>query len=583
MATSEEGEVVSKPRVSIRSLNGRTCHFDVTEDTTVEQLKHIIAEEVEVPVERQRLLFQGKILTDGQLLKDAGCFNKVVHLVKRAELPSNTSNPPPTASVSDTPTAPLPGATGAGVVFGGFPFMGAQQIFNNVWTMTPPTTTATPTSTGPSPGTNANSSQPTQGARPIRTVPGILWETRHLLQICGDALDRFDRGESMNIQDSSQSSPPGPPPSVSVSSSLLGDLYQTLVTVYERLIPLLREEARFLQEDRDLGEEETARRDRVSDCVRAVLERLHVCKIHLMNVSVSTSQPPPRTIQPVTRNRRRVTPHMTHVQVHINPSHHTQSNVTSSTTTSSDPTPSAPATGESSSSTTTPAPVQDPPPQPVMASSPADLTNIFAQALSSIFPVNLPADGAVPHNITGEAVIIQNGVVNSIPFGPGAGAGPMPSLFPPGLSIIELARSLYPGFIDDPGEDIFSRLLLLLCGMFTVDQLRGIVNGRVECLQGMYQRVKEFVTNVLVTGSEPAGEEQRRRGGELLATSTVENIKGLFEALPSQENLNFKEVFVKFFKSHFYTAITLILDSRNEDIETSNNENRLVYFSIISN
>ena len=580
MATGEEGEVVSKPRVSIRSLSGRTSHFDVTEDTTVEQLKHIIAGDMEVPVERQRLLFQGKILTDGQLLKSTGCFNKVVHLVKRAELPANTNNPPPTTTTaSDTPTAPAPGTTGAGVVFGGFPFMGAQQIFNNVWSMSnPTTTTAAPASTGPSPGTNAASSQATQGSRPIRTVPGILWETRHLLQICGDALDRFDRGEDMNIQDPSQSPPPGPPPSVSVSSSLLGDLYQTLVTVYERLIPLLREEARFMQEDRDLGEEERTRRDRVSDCVRAVLERLHVCKIHLMNVSVSTSQSPPRTIQPATRNRRRVTPHMTHVHVHLNPSHHAQSNVPSS-----NPTPSAPTTGESSSSTT-PAPAQDLPPLPVIASSPADLTNIFAQALSSIFPVNPPADGttqsAVPQNITGEAVIIQSGVVNSIPFG--SGAGPIPSLIPPGLSIIELARSLYPGFIDDPGEDLFSRLLLLLCSMFTVDELHGIVNGRVECLQGMYQCIKVFVTSVLVTGSDPAREEQRRRGGELLATSTAENIHGLFEALPSQENLNLQEVFVKFFESHFYTGISLILDPRNEDIETSNNENRLVYSSLIS-
>ena len=117
--------------------------------------------------------------------------------------------------------------------------------------------------------------------------------------------------------------------------------------------------------------------------------------------------------------------------------------------------------------------------------------------------------------------------------------------------------------------------------MFTVEQLRDIVNGHVECLQGMYQRVKEFVTSVLVTGSGPAG-EQRRKGSELLATSTAENINGLFIALPAQENLNLREVFVKFFESHFYTAITLILDPRNEDIETSNSENRLVYLLLFS-
>ncbi|KAI6646434.1 hypothetical protein LOD99_12556 [Oopsacas minuta] len=594
MADSEGGEGSPKPRVSIRALSGRTCHFDVKEDTTVEQLKHIIAGDMEVPVERQRLLFQGKILTDKQLLKAAGCFNKVIHLVKRAELPANPPVPPSsTTSASTTPAGPAPGNNTAGVVFGGFPFIGPHQIFNNVWNMTPPSSTVTSTNsasttttttTSTSTPTGPGNPHPAHGPRSNRGVPGALWETRHLLQLCGNTLDRFDRGESIAPQDPVQHQNPGPGPSVSVASSLLGDLYTQMAAVFQRLLPLFREEAQFLQEDRVLEDEERVRLERVSSCIRAVLERLHVCEVHLLNVSVSCSQAPPRTVQATPRNRRRVViqapHHMAHVQVNINHSNQGHPNVP--------PPGTAPNSAPAGTNPDQPPPNQEqsppnPPLQPLTAPSPTELTNIFVQALSSILPgaVNPQTDGsmqtsAVPHTITGEAVIIQNGLMNRIPIETGSGATPHPlsAGLPQGLSIIQLARSLYPGFIDDPGDDIFSRLILVLCNALTVEQLRDVVQGRVECLQAMYQQIKEFVLSVLATEANCVEAERRLRGGKLIAESAVENMEGLIESLPPQEGLNMKRTFINFFQIHFHTAITLILDPRNQDIEASNTENR---------
>ena len=576
---------MSKPRVSIRSLSGRTCHFDVTESTTVDQLKHIIAGDMEVPVERQRLLFQGKMLHDGQILKEVGCFNKVIHLVKRAEPPATSAPPAPppvgTADASAPTTASGTSAT-SGVIFGGFPFIG-PQVLNNVWSMGQPLILPAPTGSVPTAGANAptagaNAPPPLPNPRANRSAPGIMWDTRHLLQICEGLLDRFDRGETINPQEQTQLSEPGPGPSISVSSTLLGDLYLQIVGVYSRLSPLLRELGRFMQEDRVLGEEERAAEERISNCIRAVLGRLHVCEVHLLSLSVPLSQAPPRTVHMTNRGRRRVviqTPHMAHVQVNINQPNATQVP------------PPVPAPSATSDATVPPPP--DAPPHPLLVPSPAEISNMFVQAISSIFPgVQASADGsqtngsAVPHTITGEAVFIQNGVVNNIPLG--TGAGPLPPLLPTGIpqdqTVIQLARLMYPGFVEESGEDIYSRLILLICNLVTVAQMREIRQGRVERLQEMYPRIREFLLTELLPEGSASGEVDRESAGRRLAESTVVNIDGLLEALPAQEGLNIKETFINFFQSHFKKAITLILDPRNEDVEASNTENRSASFYI---
>ncbi|CAF0981590.1 unnamed protein product [Didymodactylos carnosus] len=61
---------------------------------TVQQFKERLRNELNIPVERQRLIFQGKVLQDETKLADSNIQNKTVHFVERAEPPpsQNTNN-----------------------------------------------------------------------------------------------------------------------------------------------------------------------------------------------------------------------------------------------------------------------------------------------------------------------------------------------------------------------------------------------------------------------------------------------------------------------------------------------------------
>ncbi|KAL3314098.1 hypothetical protein Ciccas_007292 [Cichlidogyrus casuarinus] len=56
-----------------------------------------------IPVERQRLIFQGKLLLDDKTFREAGVCDKVVHLVQRSP---PEDNPPPPDTEPDTTEAP---------------------------------------------------------------------------------------------------------------------------------------------------------------------------------------------------------------------------------------------------------------------------------------------------------------------------------------------------------------------------------------------------------------------------------------------------------------------------------------------
>lgn len=58
--------------ISLRTITGETHNIeDVDESWTVSQLKEHIADKVDCPTDRQKLVFAGRILADDQVLSDA--------------------------------------------------------------------------------------------------------------------------------------------------------------------------------------------------------------------------------------------------------------------------------------------------------------------------------------------------------------------------------------------------------------------------------------------------------------------------------------------------------------------------------
>uniref|UniRef100_A0A8B9XNA6 Large proline-rich protein BAG6 n=1 Tax=Bos mutus grunniens TaxID=30521 RepID=A0A8B9XNA6_BOSMU len=116
-STSTTMEEPDSLEVLVKTLDSQTRTFIVGAQMNVKEFKEHIAASVSIPSEKQRLIYQGRVLQDDKKLQEYNVGGKVIHLVERAppqtQLPSGASSG--TGSTSATHGGgPTPGTRGPG-------------------------------------------------------------------------------------------------------------------------------------------------------------------------------------------------------------------------------------------------------------------------------------------------------------------------------------------------------------------------------------------------------------------------------------------------------------------------------------
>ncbi|MCW3466974.1 ubiquitin-like protein [Chitinophaga nivalis] len=71
-------------QIYIKSLSGATITLEVEETDSVEKIRELIADKTDIPPGWQRLIFAGKQLEDGRILRDYNIKHQAtIHLVVR--------------------------------------------------------------------------------------------------------------------------------------------------------------------------------------------------------------------------------------------------------------------------------------------------------------------------------------------------------------------------------------------------------------------------------------------------------------------------------------------------------------------
>nr|XP_021552639.1 large proline-rich protein BAG6 isoform X11 [Neomonachus schauinslandi] len=116
-STTTSMEEPDSLEVLVKTLDSQTRTFIVRAQMNVKEFKEHIAASVSIPSEKQRLIYQGRVLQDDKKLQEYNVGGKVIHLVERAppqtQLPSGASSGIGSASGTHG-GGPPPGTRGPG-------------------------------------------------------------------------------------------------------------------------------------------------------------------------------------------------------------------------------------------------------------------------------------------------------------------------------------------------------------------------------------------------------------------------------------------------------------------------------------
>ena len=90
--------------VTVKTLDGRNRSYCVPDNITVNQFKAKIASSIEIPADKQRLIFKGRVLDDDKELNDYDVNGRTLHVVQRAP-PSTTAQTTASSASSSASTS----------------------------------------------------------------------------------------------------------------------------------------------------------------------------------------------------------------------------------------------------------------------------------------------------------------------------------------------------------------------------------------------------------------------------------------------------------------------------------------------
>ncbi|XP_051963414.1 large proline-rich protein BAG6 [Xyrauchen texanus] len=98
-----EEQVSNNIEVTVKTLDSQSRSYKVQSQMTVKEFKDHISPSVGIPVDKQRLIYQGRVLQDEKTLTEYNVDGKVIHLVERA---------PPQSTQQGSGSGGIPGSSG---------------------------------------------------------------------------------------------------------------------------------------------------------------------------------------------------------------------------------------------------------------------------------------------------------------------------------------------------------------------------------------------------------------------------------------------------------------------------------------